>query len=1511
MSADDKTQTYYGPAPDPDATGDESKGGEVNGNAPLHIADFEVQAEIGRGGMGIVYSAFERRLERRVALKVLMHSAQVDTTAVKRFRNEALAAARLHHPNVVPVYNVGEDRGVHYIVMQYVDGMNLGQFLKRIRQEIGSRQKQSGSTHPHLADETEGSARRVSDSESALTDSGIEWSARDFSSVRSGLRIGRRVHSAVAKVGIRVADALQHAHDMGIIHRDVKPSNLLLDSQGRVWITDFGLAHICATSDVTRTGAVLGTLRYMSPEQASGNHTFVDHRTDVYSLGVTLFELLTLRPYVDASGTEKILHAVIYGPRPSLRKISGSIPPDLALIIETATAHDPADRYRTAAEMAADLNRFLEGKPVKASRLPLSKRLRHWVLQHQKLSVAVVAGLVCVSATSTGAAILLKKGLDRESALQAATAHALQESESLRLLANAGLLLSKDPGRSLTVALMVGNAPRLEMREAILQAWEKNHEYAISDLEGHTVGHVALNASATMVVSCAIPAGEPDGESGCIVHDATTGREMFRLETQEQISSAVFSPDGELLLAASGPRVAVPALYDAHSGKLLLNLKGMTIRKAAETCFSSDSRSLVVCRGDDAVVMDARTGQAVVVLHGDAAHMIDAQFSPDGRRILTMDSKGIVRIFDATTGNRLRPPVQLSGDAATIRTAFLKSSDRFLVRDNQSLRILASELQDGESDPDLLPRAETTFSICPATGRIALSGLSGGQVSIVSPVDFQPIAQFQAPEQVYGVRILGRARLVFVKTARSILVYDSDTGEEKGRLDGHQGRITDFALNEQAEVVVSASNDQTLRFWRFRDGRHEQRIAPAGSDARTTGPMPPVQNGDGSRIGVASIRIATTRFVQPDGIWRKDILPGALAEDEFSPEAVLLSSEHEFSVRDVSTSRLMFERRFADAAFGHSGVVSRQSGLLLRTPTGDVWLTSLISGSARQLNGEGEKVTRTEICRNDQEVLLATNQGECRLYDVERREILFRRVFGGEITNLAVANDGQTFAAIDSTRTLSVWRKDDPEGSRYPANDDTMLEFLADGKHLVLWGSPGQPVIRCLNVDSGEVIATQEISGSSFAYVHPDRPLVLVTTSDGVALWDPLQHSVRPLADHNVRSPRWMSDRVIGLAMQDDSWVIRSWEIETGQQLADIPVDDLPDFLAVSREGDLIGVSFRNYHASVLDTATREESFHSGPHQKPLSFAGLNSSGTTLVTVSSDGRIQLTPEQGSPVVFQSPADAGRLISVLSDDGSLFVTGDSAGRVRLFSVGERREVEILTDHSAPIQSVCISQSGRHLATADRDGTIRIRDLQTRDTQVFERAGLTSMDLSDDGKTLLIGSGSPTASQRLVLLNLETGKEMVVATDHPPANVQFAADGGFGVINRQGALHLYSADGAVVSTVGRDDGRVLHFAFSPTGDEVATSHPEKLSCWNRETGEEVLRIPQTGPNVPAFVRTGEWKPFSVDGRFMLVSDADPRQIPREPEVFVRSRRERNLTHRERVQLRLDLSNVLKQD
>ena len=409
------------------------------------LGDFRLVCEIGRGGMGVVYEAEQLSVGRRVALKVLPYAAMLDRRQIARFQNEAKAAATLEHPHIVPVYYVGNDRGVYFYAMRLVHGKNMAQILTEMRNSENARIVSARGTSSSTLD-----ARGGEVSTDILTD-------------RSS---GRSSHYAsVARVGRQVAEAIEFAHSHGIIHRDIKPANVLLDEVGDAWVTDFGLARVESDVGMTMTGDLVGTLRYMSPEQVQSGQRTVDHRSDVYSLGATLYELLTHRLLFEDEDRGSLLRKITFATPIAPSRIDEKTPRDLETIVLKALSKDPIDRYPTASAFADDLQRFLSHQPIHARRTPVRQRIRLWTRRHPVVVAATtVVFLVALLAAALVGLLMAKQ--ERSLRIQQQTAseqltEAFREKELALHNAEENLEAAREARRRADVASRRTNEARI------------------------------------------------------------------------------------------------------------------------------------------------------------------------------------------------------------------------------------------------------------------------------------------------------------------------------------------------------------------------------------------------------------------------------------------------------------------------------------------------------------------------------------------------------------------------------------------------------------------------------------------------------------------------------------------------------------------------------------------------------------------------------------------------------------------------------------------------------------------------------------------------------------------------------------------------------------------------------------------------------------------------------------------------------------------------------------------
>jgi serine/threonine protein kinase len=631
------------------------------GTTLQRLGDFRLLREVGRGGMGCVYEAEQESLGRRVAIKVLAGHRLLDPKLLARFHREAKAAARLHHTNIVPVFGVGEQDGVHFYVMQFIQGLGLDAVLDEVRRLQRSRAEvasahASASNHAPTAASVAHSfvSGRFAPPDTSVTDlseaqSPAASAARPASrsALTSAGDSARRYALGVARIGLQVAEALEYDHEQGILHRDVKPSNLLLDAHGNVWVADFGLAKVGTDSDLTQTGDIIGTVRYMAPERFGGK---CDAGSDVYALGLTLYELLARRPAFEVEDRNALIRAVTQSAPPRLRTLERAVSRDLETIVHKAIEREPAHRYASAASLADDLRRFLEDRPIAARRIGPGERLARWARRNPGvagLTAAVFALMFALTAGSMLATLrirrseqsALREAVRAEAEARRATAARDAEAAARRDVeaGNAALRTREDDLRRAVYAARINlvqaafdagdvalGAARLDQTrpksgEPDLRGFEWNYWRRQTHNERTSVRLVSAEALASAGSSDWILSGDGSRAAG-VVPISREGRALVVLDTATLRS--VFR--------------APVAWRDATRVHLALNRDGTRLASYQESARESGSSPPV--RGWVLRVWDIVSGQVLPVDHGEIPatpyHGITAlAMSPDGKQV--------------------------------------------------------------------------------------------------------------------------------------------------------------------------------------------------------------------------------------------------------------------------------------------------------------------------------------------------------------------------------------------------------------------------------------------------------------------------------------------------------------------------------------------------------------------------------------------------------------------------------------------------------------------------------------------------------------------------------------------------------------------------------------------------------------------------------------------------------------------------------------------------------------
>jgi serine/threonine protein kinase/WD40 repeat protein len=682
---------------------DPPPGAAPAGGQPFRqLGEYRILREVGRGGMGVVYEAVQESLGRHVALKVLPAHAALAPTYLERFEREAQAAARLHHTNIVPVFGVGECGGVHYYAMQFIQGLGLDCVLQELRQLRHVQDHPSSATEmpTHLA-----LGRSVAQGLLTGQFAAADGEAANPEATAPGgsplvvagedseltAQSETQYFRSVARVGVQVAEALAHAHQQGVVHRDVKPSNLLLDTRGMVWVTDFGLAKAAGSDELTSPGEIVGTLRYMAPERFQG---VTDARGDVYSLGATLYELLTLRlPFDDADRLGLIRRVLHEAPAPP-RKIDPRVPRDLETIVLKAIEKDPERRFQTAGEMADELRLFLADRPLQIRRSGLRERCWRWCRRNP--AVASLVGLVAVLLVSVAVVALwawwstdrqlrrtreaedeatrrLYRSLVDQARLSRRSLGVGQRFESLEALAEA---------TGLARELGLPESAFLELRNEVIaclalpdlrvaKEWpgwpagsthvnfdEQLERYVRVDRQGNvTVRRVAGDAEIchfrTGLGDC-WPDLSPDGRflllrippRGELWELAGPKARRVALEDSTSVACGGFSPDGRrLALAHTDGSIS---LHDLPSGRRVRRLAAGPV--PVHLAFHPGGRQLALACQTLTQIRDLDTGQ----VRAEFPHPLDvypyAAWHPGGKTLATVGGDHVIHLRDVASG---------------------------------------------------------------------------------------------------------------------------------------------------------------------------------------------------------------------------------------------------------------------------------------------------------------------------------------------------------------------------------------------------------------------------------------------------------------------------------------------------------------------------------------------------------------------------------------------------------------------------------------------------------------------------------------------------------------------------------------------------------------------------------------------------------------------------------------------------------------------------------------------
>jgi WD40 repeat protein len=961
--------------------------------------------------MGVVYEAQQTSLDRRVALKVLAVNAQLRPQLLERFRNEALAAARLHHTNIVEVHDVGEAGGHHYYVMQYIDGRSLAELEPSIEHHDAP---------------------------------------------------------SVAGLGAQAAEALAYAHEQGVLHRDIKPSNLLVDSQGQLWITDFGLAKMEGFDNLTASGDVAGTVRYLAPERLGGR---ADCRSDVFSLGLVMYELLAGRPAYDGADSAALLRQVHSASPPVLRRVAPGVPRDVETIVGKCLAPNPAHRYQSARALAEDCRRFLEDRPILARRTSPAERLLRWARRNKVVAASLFAVAVLLVVLTVGA-ILAADYFRRQEAVQ-------------RQLAG-DLLLNLYAADMSTVrqALDVNHLERAKhliarqqppAAASKLRGWE--WQYYWQQCQNQSRSTVYYRPETTLFAVRSLPGSDNvlvGGSSGIVRSGVGNDATHHQLPFEKIAEDLDVTRDGRhAIVVGRDAQNADVTVWELPTWREVARLDHAVPPVAAS--ISADGPWAATLATDGVTrLWNWRTEQMVHEIPGAAGveWKFDAlAFAPDGKAVASGDADGHVRYIDVETGAvKWHVPAHNGGVAA-----LAVSPDGNLLATSGGI-------------------ADSTIRLWNA-GDGERRGTLDGHASWISALRFSPDGRHVAS----------------ASQDQTVRLWDPQAMQELAVLRGHVAVPLAVEFAPDGKTLLSAGADGRMRAWDTDPSSYRGGL-------RVLAGRMPLRRLIFSRDG-------TKLFVHRDGVVQMlDTSDWDTAEsfEELGDanQALAISADERLlaagdqrgriKVWDMRADRLIadfagHDSAVFDLAFANDGdelVSADRAGHFKRwarsdwAPRGEWLLPTTEPKSNWQIHPHVNVVT-----------LLDANTGTASHFDLTTGTL--RRVLDAQKSNLLGAGfscDGRIFATVGSESVVRIWDAHSWQTFHLLKSHFAGIHsvaFSVDGRRLIV-GSGGLEAVKIFDVATWRVLATLPANEPAFRVValSPDgRSLLALSSADSLHVW--------------------------------------------------------------------------------------------------------------------------------------------------------------------------------------------------------------------------------------------------------------------------------------------------------------------------------------------------------------------------------------------------------------------------
>ncbi len=919
---------------------------------------------------------------------------------------------------------------------------------------------------------------------------------------------GRREYfRSVARIGVQAAEALEHAHQMGVVHRDIKPSNMMLDVDGHLWITDFGLAMFEANPDLTMSGMILGTLRYMSPEQMRGDRRVLDHRTDVYSLGVTLYEMLALQPAFPESDPKHLLERIPSSDPPSPRRVRPDVPRDLATIVTKAIAKDPADRYRTAQELAEDLKCFLADRPIRAKRPALSEIVGKWMRRNTAaVSFWIFLFMIATVGLFAGTLMISREHARTQVALNTAQAN-YQETEKQRARAEEALAELRRQARFTSE---VAYASDIQM---VVSAWQRGDSVQQAELlsrhipsdgqpdlrgfewyylwqQTHLQHFDVISGGEPLYCVCYSPDGKrlavAGKESVLRVFDTNRWRQAWSLDTgQGEVNGLAFHPNGTQLVSAGDDGTL--RIWDTARREQILQIQAHE-GLAYQVAFTPDGRELISCGKEPVVrVWDPVSGTPIGTFEGHEVAVEALSIASDGQLLGTAGSDGTTAIWDFRSRRRIAGAPSLGG--RVVCCAFSDDS-RVFAAGTSAGRVFAWDVSSDKS---------MTRSI--------FSGRTGDGVQNVA---FAPGSTvLTVGDRGGGIR-------------RWVLSQDGGEWSSVGmHWIGHGARVYGMAFSPDGRQLVTTGADGALKVWADRgrqrwqplsDLQFEDMARPATSSTLVTA---------GQNAGVYRWNLDTGEHLRlplpENGMWDEVAM-------SLDTETLAVGNDRgEVLIWSIPEAREVRRWKIREQAEIYRLALSTDAGLLaatLWTSDDTVHLFDVRTGT--ELAPVPAKQSEAIAFSPDGRQLAAGDWNDIVIYDMaNRRRLTSLPSQADTVVGLEFEPLGDWLASTGSDRRLVVW---DLETGRERfshiahATKATMLAVSPDGRTIAT--ASDQRVLKLWSVPTSQLLAEfppEDRWYRDAVFSADGRKLVCLDTDGIVRIYDGGSPSAPTSVDDPIR----------------------------------------------------------------------------------------------------------------------------------------------------------------------------------------------------------------------------------------------------------------------------------------------------------------------------------------------------------------------------------------------------------